>query len=118
MESYISRVMKIIALHDVSMDKKWIAVKLLENDTQCKAVFPHKVWERIDSVKSEMAKENGSSPVAMVVRERYHIIGSIVSSTVISKEKKKSGMSSRLDKLLLGDFFAIPFFLFSMFIQL
>ncbi len=116
-EKYIEELEKVI--HSASLIKnvfrpRWVAIKLLENDSDVvNKVFMmgnegKRILEKASEIKKRMEKELGDPEVA-IANARYALIKEIVSKTV--KGVGRLTASDLLDKALLDKFLGIPVFL-------
>lgn len=93
-----------------TMHKKFVAVKLLENDVKFKKyVTPVAISET-----EKISKNYDTDMEEVIATERYDFIERILKETVI-KKKKAASMSDKLDKIFLNKFLAFPIFAAIMF---
>lgn len=94
--------------------KRFIAVKLLENDEKIKDIL-----QEIPDVKSEieyLEKEFDDDVESIITNERYEYISSVISKCYKKKNKNKLSSSDKIDRIVTNRILAIPIFAAVMFI--
>lgn len=90
--------------------KKFIAVKLLENDERFEELNSYKIKNKVQ----ELSKYYNTDLEEIIAIQRYDFIEQIKKQAVIKIFNKKS-ISDKLDKIFLNKFIAIPIFISIMF---
>ena len=91
--------------------KKFIAVKLLENDERFEELNSYKIKNKVQ----ELSKYYNTDLEEIIAIQRYDFIEQIKKQAVIKIFNKKS-ISDKLDKIFLNKFIAIPIFISIMFL--
>ena len=92
------------------MHKRFIAVKLLEED---KRFCGYRTAE-IQKIKNELARSYDTDLEEIIATQRYHWIEKIKEKCVVQKEIKQT-VSDQIDKFLLNQWIAFPIFALIMF---
>ena len=94
-----------------SPHKRFVAVKLIENDK----IFRELQTDEITLLRNKLEESFGVDGEQLIADERYNYIISIKEKCVVKKEVKKS-WSEKLDKVFLNRVAAIPIFAVIMFL--
>lgn len=109
-ESYINEIEDFSILKD-NPAKRWIAVKLYEEDEKIVEEYPLYAREndRLREIIEESEEKFDDDTEGIITDERYTYVTSITSDTV---KKGRSGMttSDKIDKVVTNRFLAIPIF--------
>ncbi|MBE5812804.1 MAG: ferrous iron transport protein B [Clostridiales bacterium] len=92
------------------MHKKFVAIKLLENDERFKKYMSSVVINETEKIQ----KNYDTDIEEVIATERYDFIERILKDCLIKKKKAKS-MSDRLDKIFLNKWLSFPIFAAIMF---
>lgn len=92
-------------------NKRFTAVKLLENDER----FKNLNNQRIESIRKKVEKEYSTDLEEMVATERYNFIET-VRKECTSRKPIKESISDKLDKIFLNKWIAFPVFIVIMFL--
>ena len=106
-ERYIDEVEKIIEEKLEGLDKRWIAIKILENDKEVKKKIGKDLLSQCEEIREKMNKNVGNPEIALA-DARYQLIKEICGD-VLTKERKVTA-SDIIDSVLLDKFFGIPIF--------
>lgn len=118
LEQSIQEIEKILCLESLEQDKclinkRFVAVKLLENDERFRVFSSYKIRKITENVE----KFYSTDLEEVIATERYRAIERIKKSVVLKvTEYVEYSMSDRLDKVFLNKWFAIPIFAFIMFL--
>ena len=91
--------------------KKFVSIKLLENDSRFKAYQTPKIYELI----KKLEKNYDTDLEEVIATERYNFIEKIKQTSVIQNSLKES-ISDKLDKIFLNKWIAFPIFVIIMFL--
>lgn len=91
--------------------KRFIAVKLLENDEG----FRNFKTQKISLIETETVKEYDTDLEEIIATERYSYIEK-VKKTSVSKKEMPETISDKLDKIFLNKWLAFPIFIIIMFL--
>lgn len=94
-----------------SKHKKFVAVKLLENDER----FKENRNIEIDKITLSIEKNYDTDLEEVIATERYDFIEKVKKEAVI-KKKSENSISDKLDKVFLNKFIAFPIFIVIMFL--
>lgn len=92
-------------------NKRFVAVKLLENDERFKSLKT----ENIEKISDELYKNYDTDLEEMIATERYKFIESVKSKS-FKKKKDVENVTDKLDKIFLNKFLAFPLFVLVMFL--
>jgi len=120
MESFVDGIKDILAQHSAPMTKGWIAIKLLENDSQIEdyfeADFLDHIKLHIKGLEQAIEKEYGADSVAAVIKERYSLIARITDKAVKKNKEQKHSITRKIDRIVLHERFALPMFFILMYL--
>ncbi len=120
MEEFVCRIRAVLAKHSVESSQGWIAVKLMEGDSQIGTMFPEEFYshllDHMKEIEVDVKKSYHSDSAAAVVKERYAVISKVTSSAVRRVGDVKESFSRKIDKLVIHRYLALPFFFLLMFI--
>ncbi len=99
-------------------NKRWLAVKILEDDAGIKNnIKKYKIYEKLEKIRSESVKRLeslwGDDIEAVIAEKRYGFIKGIVKETVkrqMSAEEKLT-VTDKIDMVVTNRFLGIPIFL-------
>ena len=99
------------SIHSEINHKRFIIVKLLENDERFEDLNTYK----IKNIQQELAQNYDTDLEETIATERYQFIEQVKMQTVVEKPKKES-ISDKLDKIFLNKWIAISIFALIMFL--
>ncbi|MCI8273505.1 MAG: ferrous iron transport protein B [Clostridia bacterium] len=99
------------SINTSSLHKRFLAVKLLENDER----FENISNEKIKNIAKELSQNYDTDLEEIIATERYQFIEQVKKQSVIKKETEES-ISDKLDKIFLNKFLALPIFILIMFL--
>src|SRR6056297_2000002 len=93
--------------------KRWLAVKLLEQDTHTKSKFSidNDVDAEIIDIKKVLEEKYDDDMESIIANERYNFINTIIRKTVKRSKREEFTTSDKIDKVLTNRFLAVPIFL-------
>ncbi len=94
-----------------SKHKKFVSVKILENDDR----FKENRNIEIDKIILNLEENYDTDLEEVIATERYNFIGKVKQEAVIKKKTEES-VSDKLDKVFLNKFAAFPIFIIIMFL--
>jgi len=119
MEFYVDGIKNILAQHSAPMTKGWIAIKLLEGDSQIEEYFEKDFLLHIKShlrgLEKEIEREYGADSVAAVIKERYTLINRISEKAIKKESEQKLSITRKIDNIVLHERLALPIFFLLMF---
>ncbi len=101
---------------------KWLALKLLENDTNIinivKSYFSEssELFETLSNATKRITEIYGDDPSAVIAERRYGFISGAVTQAVQYNVEKRHDMSDKIDKVLTNRLFGIPIFFLMMYL--
>ena len=96
---------------------KWMAVKLLENDSQVMAAAPSKVVNKAQELQRSIEEKTEDDPDILVASAHYGFINWLTKDCVIKKGQVKDSVSDKIDRVLLSRVLGIPIFLAAMYLM-
>ena len=116
-EQAIENVEKILPTTIAKENRRWYAIKLLENDEKVfkQLAMPKNEQERVEKERDALEKKYDNDMESIITDERYQWIQKIVQVTV----KKNAGeltVSDRIDRIVTNRFLGIPIFIAVMFV--
>ncbi|OQY01996.1 MAG: ferrous iron transport protein B [Desulfobacteraceae bacterium 4572_130] len=103
----------------VSYPKRWIAIKLLENDKdiieKLKKIHQNKIDDLINLADKYRARINfffKDEPEIVLTDDRYGFIAGIIKETVFVSIRKRIDISRNIDLVLTNKFLGFPIFIF------
>ncbi len=116
-EQAIENVEKILPTTIAKENRRWYAIKLLENDEKVfkQLAMPKNEQERVEKERDALEKKYDNDMESIITDERYQRIQKIVQVTV----KKNAGeltVSDRIDRIVTNRFLGIPIFIAVMFV--
>jgi ferrous iron transport protein B len=105
--------------HFLGTDKRWTAVKIIENDRWVidKAVSRKALTgERIKGIQGDLEKLLGEPSDTLVADYRYGFTHGIVRD-VVRRGKERRSLTERIDKVVLSRALGIPIFLAAMYVM-
>ena len=95
---------------------RFFAVKLFERDDKIRNELPEKVKNvDVESIISEIEKEEDDDAESIITNERYKYIQSIISSAYEKRGKTGLTTSDKIDSIVTNRFIALPLFAVIMF---
>ncbi len=109
---YLRQIEDLIEDRKLMVSKKWLAVKLFENDNNILETLKldsdkKSVLEKIIKSAEEKFDDDTES---IITNERYKFIEKTVSETVKKNSKQKLNLSDKIDKIVTNRILALPIF--------
>lgn len=98
-------------IHPEINHKRFLAVKLLENDDRFEDLNTYK----IKNIQQQLIQNYDTDLEETIATERYQFIGQVKKQTVDKKQLKET-ISDQLDKVFLNKWLAFPIFIVIMFL--
>lgn len=119
-ESEIENLVQFMEADSISplYPKRWLAIKLLEEDTDILkkfAVYPQLI-EASESAVARILEITGEDTDTLIADGRYTFIGDLIKSAVHRPTTNRRNFSDNLDVVLTHRLFGIPIFLFFMWV--
>jgi len=118
-DEHILNIEKLIDSEDKTLNKRWLAIKALENDG---TIIEHIKTTKAD-IEKDISKEQDSflekteiDTVSFLAKIRYESSDVIYQKAVTEKKDKKETLTSKVDKVVLNKYLAIPILIGLMFL--
>ena len=93
-------------------ERRWTAVKLLENDAEVQAgVASGEVHALVQAEQARLAALLGDTPEMLIADGRYGFISGVCQKTVRSTVEARHTVSDRIDEIVIHRFWGLPIFL-------
>ena len=117
MENAVAEVESVLPAHISENQRRWYAVKLLENDSKVAESLSLSVSGKavVEKERRTLEELHDDDMESIVTDGRYTYIQKIISTTV-EKPKEKLTISDKIDKIVTNRFLGIPIFLLIMYI--
>ena len=96
---------------------KWMAVKLLENDSQVLAVASPEAVEKAQELQHAIEERTEDDPDILIASAHYEFINWMTKDCVTKKGQIKASVSDKIDKVVLSRVLGIPIFLAAMYLM-
>jgi ferrous iron transport protein B len=109
-------------VEDIAQEKKvskrWLAVKLLEQDSHTLSKFNlgQELNTYIVKIKENLEEKHDDDMESIIANDRYDYINKVVKKSVKKTRKQELTTSDKIDKVLTNRFLAVPLFLGVMFL--
>ncbi|WP_077835802.1 ferrous iron transport protein B [Clostridium felsineum] len=104
---------------ELDYPKKWVALKLLENDDYIREYTDKKtnnsLKDKVLGAIENLTKVIGYEPDAFIIDKRYECISNFTKDSVKRSEVQKESTSDKIDKVVTNKFLGIPIFALIMF---
>lgn len=117
MEAAVCEVKKVLPDTVTENEKRWYAIKLLENDSKVMETMhlPEAGTAVVAGCRSELEKKHDDDMESIVTDERYKFIQKLVGTTV-KRGKEQMTATDRIDMIVTNRLLGIPIFIAVMFI--
>lgn len=109
------------AITEVSSDRhcdpRWLALRLLEDDTLALEMAGTKVVKQLESVRQQTEKTLGDELDIVLADGRYGFINTLTKHTVRKSSQVKRSTSDKIDRVVLNRALGIPIFLAVMYLM-
>jgi len=118
-EEHIFNIEKNINTENKILNKRWLAIKALENDT---TIIDHlkistkNIENNITKEQDEFLAKTDIDTVSFLAKVRYESSDVIYHKSVKEKKNKKETLTDKADKIILNKFLAIPILIGLMFL--
>ena len=111
-EDAISKIEELIKGQNFSIDARWFAVKLFENDEEIinSLKLDSNVKAEINEIIKNAEEKFDDDTESIITNERYEFIGKVVNKAVKKSNKVKTSLSDKIDKIVTNRILAIPIF--------
>ena len=119
LESHIKNIEESISPQSDTLNKRWLAIKALEDDTTIIEYLKKDntdIEGKIKTEENEFSEKNDTDTVSFLAKMRYQSADLIYHEAVIEKGKDKLTLTDKADKIVLNKYLAIPILIGLMFL--
>ena len=98
-------------------NKHWLALKLLESDSDRDEEIDHVLKERLDHWRKHIEKRTGEDADIFIADTRYSHAHSLAQSVIREKGRVGRTLTDKIDRTVLSRIFGIPIFLAVMYLM-
>ena len=102
-------------LHNIECDKRWLALRLIENDTLAIQLCPAAVLEKLKNIRQSIEELAQEDIDILAADARYGLVNQLVTECVFKQNQVSKNISERIDHIVLNRFLGIPVFLLVMY---
>jgi ferrous iron transport protein B len=114
-ETCISQLEALLQAHKDQYDLRWLALRLLENDTLAKQVAGRGLHTVTQAMQTEIESSTGEDIDILAADARYGLVNQVVQSCVCKLNEVSRHTTEKIDAVVLNRFLGIPFFLLVMY---
>ena len=96
-------------------DPKWLAVKLLEGDSQLEKLVGPDLRAEISLAREKLSAELDEDLDIIVADNHYRAINSVINAVVQRKQEISESISDKIDRVVLSRIWGIPIFLLAVY---
>jgi ferrous iron transport protein B len=96
-------------------DSRWLALRLLENDTLAKQIAPPTVEKFAAELRTQIEIETDDEIDILAADARYGLVNQLVQATVCKINEVSRNTTDKIDSIVLNRFLGIPVFLLVMY---
>lgn len=100
-----------------SCDARWLALRLLENDTLAKHIAGLRWSEKASELREAIESETDDDIDILAADARYGLVNQLVQATVCKQNEISRDTTDHIDALVLNRFLGIPIFLLVMYLM-
>lgn len=117
LEQAVERVSDLLPAEVEEEQKRWYAVKLLEQDEKVMGRWKTGASSHmsVDAIRKELEEKYDDNMESIVTDQRYQFVQKVVEASV-KKSKEKMTVSDRIDQIVTSRIFGIPIFIAVMFV--
>ena len=112
-ESAVSQLLT--ELNPVNADPRWLALRLIENDTLALQLCPAPLLNKLKQIRFDIEKTAGEDIDILAADARYGLVNQLVSTCVQKQNQVSKSNSERIDNIVLNRYLGIPIFLLVMY---
>lgn len=116
-ESVIDQVKLLLppALDSAKYEPRWLAVKLLEDDSLARRVAGEAAYSRVRTIRDAAENELEDDVDIVAADGRYTFVNDLVQAAVLKATELKRSTSDKIDRIVLNRVLGIPIFLLVMY---
>ncbi|OAI22734.1 Fe(2+) transporter permease subunit FeoB [Methylomonas koyamae] len=96
-------------------DSRWLALRLLENDTLAKQIAGPELSETASRLRRQIEDETGDEIDILAADARYGLVNRLVQASVCKLNEVSRNTTDKIDAIVLNRFLGIPIFLLVMY---
>jgi ferrous iron transport protein B len=96
-------------------DLRWLALRLLENDTLAKQLAGSQLTQSAGALRSQIETETDDEIDILAADARYGMVNQWVKATVCKQDEVSRNTTDKIDAIVLNRFLGIPIFLLVMY---
>ena len=119
LEDYIKNIEEEIDSDDVFLNKRWLAIKALEDDNTILEYLQTKtndIKQSVEDAKDFFVQRTTNDTISFLAKMRYESADIIYSECVEEKNRDKPTLTDKADKIILNRYLAIPILMGLMFL--
>lgn len=102
-------------LSSSNCDKRWLALRLIENDTLALTLCPASILNTLVSVRKNIEEKANEEIDILAADARYGLVNQLVIDSVFKQNQVSKNISERIDNIVLNRYLGIPIFLLVMY---
>ncbi|TPQ24344.1 Fe(2+) transporter permease subunit FeoB [Methylomonas koyamae] len=96
-------------------DSRWLALRLLENDTLAKQIAGPELTETVTRLRGQIEDQTGDEIDILAADARYGLVNRLVQASVCKLNEVSRNTTDKIDAIVLNRFLGIPIFLLVMY---
>ena len=104
-------------LPDSKVDRKWLAIKLLEGDKFATQLVDAQLKETLEQARKNIEQNTGAEADILIADSRYGFINTLTKDTLKRASSVVSSFSDTIDRVILNRFLGIPIFFAVMYLM-
>jgi ferrous iron transport protein B len=102
--------------HELRYPQRWLALKLLENDTEIVNSIKQlpdgtRILTVVEAARKSVQDTYGMDPELAIANLRYQFVGALCKEVITSKREDELTASDKIDRILTNRMFGLPIFL-------
>lgn len=114
-EAAVQELQSQLALHENACDRRWLALRLLENDTLAKQLAGPALQTIAAGLRQRIETETDDEIDILAADARYGLVNQLVQATVCKLHEVSRHTTDLIDAVVLNRFLGIPVFLLVMY---
>lgn len=115
LETAVAELESLLAQYPQQCDLRWLALRLLENDTLAKQLAGSQLQAVAEGLRSRVENEADEEIDILAADARYGLVNQLVQSTVCKLNEVSRHTTEKIDAIVLNRFLGIPIFLLVMY---
>ncbi|WAR42973.1 Fe(2+) transporter permease subunit FeoB [Methylomonas rapida] len=114
-ERAVTELQPLLTEHQAQCDLRWLALRLLENDTLAKRLAGSELQNAAEILRQRIEQETNDEIDILAADARYGLVNKLVQTTVCKLNEVSRHTTDRIDAVVLNRFLGIPVFLLVMY---